>query len=330
MKFKNIFNNDCFVEFKPCLHTKDILTMSEHTFITTNINDDISSFVKELKKFEKINNPSYGHSLHIRYGVFITILLDKQYPCNEQLVTFCHEFASKFNNLPFYAVYCKHGNGNYIKFYFCERYFYPEGKEFDKVCNRDMYRNKKTGRACLSTDPDAYLYRSKGTIYGKKISKFSKKEEIFKYPTKHYFNVSMGMIKQYVVELLQKIMKSIIAKDESIKKIRIKDKTFAQKNKARVWNKAIKHIETKYNNAVYGLKYVDCFDESEQKEMKKLLQKYIKFIEDQYCVYHKRYKIYISCKVRSYQRVKDMAELFVMKFDEDLCKLYDKLVPHFD
>lgn len=311
MKAMNLFDNDCYIRLDIIYGLKDLRKTGKR--ICTNQTVPFTRFFKDLMDHEAQTNTS-GMK---RYGVTLTIMLDKR-RSKEEMIKITEKFAQHFNNLPYYAYSKKIGKGNFLVIYFCERHYFPEGKEWPVLATSDRYMNQKTGRMCSKDDPEAKLLYKKGQPTRKKVfSKFSNKELFFKYANKDEFKYQMGKLKMFTVSVLAKECDADIPRDLSIKKYNVKKRRMRfQKRNAAVWNRAIAKMENMLADALNGMKLTKTYTDENIAILKNLRDQYQEILNNQSFKY-KRFEIIIRFS-RRYQYAVEDSLCLIEKFTQSL------------
>ena len=237
-------------------YVKDIQALKDITKyepVSSNITD-FSLFCDDLLEYEE-QGTSKRKNTSSNYGVLITFMLNNEAMAKgEVLDNLIDHIVSRYGQLPYYAYVVQRGKGYYLVMYMCERYYNHEGLDIIIKAKKDSYKNKKTGKACLENDKDAYLYRQEGEIISHTVSKFTSKQRYFRFGNTSSFLKYMSYLKNWFMDICENVLKVAINKGISFKRFVVE----RAKNKgiARLYNDALIDFERIYDNAFSTLEAI--------------------------------------------------------------------------
>lgn len=196
-------SNNLWFDFDSIESLEEFLRVHEEVEIFETSTDE--TFWKELARYEDL----YGYKrekYRSRQAFYFEFLLPKSVAPSD-LHSFVCELVKRLKHgcsLNYQVYRYQKGEGTYLKILFAERKLYEKEKSVNKVETRDRYVNRTTKKICKESDPDAVLIRTKGTVYGTKMIKWSDKYRIF-ITSKKYFNYFRQRIKRMFAEICVKV-----------------------------------------------------------------------------------------------------------------------------
>lgn len=229
-----------------------LLSVFDNEPLQTNI-ENCKRFIADLEEQEEKSprNKDTG----IIYGVVLSFLLDQNSNGDQDVINkLADQIRGKYPELPYYCYVTRKGKAVFINFYLCEREYSPSGIKIEVRAGKDLYRNSKTGKACKEGDADAVLYRRAGDVIRTTESKFTKKKDYFRYATEKQFLTIMGKLKQWYINVYERVLQITIKAGISFKKF-ILNKT-RNKATARIFNTALAELEEMYKRRYNALEYL--------------------------------------------------------------------------
>lgn len=249
----------------------------------------ISEFLDELISFEQSHNRNKEESL--RLGCLLTYMLDRSHE-RSVLKHLAKLLSNRFKGLPYWAFKLRKGTATYIQLYVCERYYYPEGKEFFKKATSDRYFNKLTGKICKSDDPNAVLKYKKGqpTSKTETICFEPVKVDTFRFVNKEDFTNFMASLKQQLKNVLEMVVKVEFNEYLPIFKFNIDEAPLNQRNGRRYWNNYFHELEAKISDAIEDLKLSYSYTDESIEILRKFRNSINQRIRDGKFTYNKKFK----------------------------------------
>ena len=278
----------------------------ENESILTNI-DDITTFKEDLVKHERKTSSNNGK--HI-YGVVLSFLLDKEHS-KDELTTLIKEINKRYEDLPFYAYKSHQGKGHYLIIYYCERYYFPDGKKIDVVAAKDIYRDQHSKKYC-SPDND----KAKGDVIKSKKIKFSNKTSFFRFK-EYEFTKTWNEFRLWFVQLLHDLFDMQIEDGVSFPQFVIHKTKKKNRPAARFWNSTFKRMNEFMNDGICALSSNNRLTDRLNNDLSAIIGSYLDKIKKREFEYDGR-KHYMSLDSEESEHNRIGSAILYTAFTEDI------------
>lgn len=305
---------NCFHSFKHLASTS--------TLINSNLQDPLH-FFKKLHQHSKKHKKCKRTKRRDIEAVVVTILLPKKLN-KDQLINFAKEYAVKgFQSLPYAAFKVSKGSGNYLVFLVSERRYLKKGIVIEVKARSNVYQKiNEQGKKVItkSTDPDAFLVRSKGEVYSTYKSHFTNKNRLFT-GNDSEFTHKVKNFKRMAITLLTRL--NFVIKRAFFRKINIKKAkgNYLYYKNIRDINETFLYFENEINKIENHL--LMGYMEEELKEFNKIKYRFLNRAREMRFQYG-RVSLPFHYKLRR-DRFRENLEAFVDTFDLDIKNFHNEL-----